>query len=322
MTISRKDVPRTAFIIIIAAVLCFTVLRLVKPMFLGSGMFPELENAISDVRTITISSGDGTLRRSTILSNQDGKIWVVASAANAPADADKIRALIIALTRLENADMKSANPKDWPPMGLGPAETTLTVTDSNKATVADLRLGNAVDNKAGAQYFRIGDKGSAFVGFGMPPLSASALNWTTAQMPKLSPDRIKRVLLIAPDLSRVDIERRSGNNFAVTNLVAGEASHQDIVNALVGLLSHFIANDLISTDAINWFNATTFLVDSEDGLGLSGQIKFQSGQYWVRMNGGGTSTDAKSINSQRNLAFAIPETQAKLLLSSRSILTR
>ncbi len=322
MNISRKDLPRTAMIIVVALALVFAATRLIKPMFLGSGMFPDLESSISDVRNITIKAPDRTIMRSTTLSNIDGKKWVLANAANAPVDTDKVRALIIALTRLENADTKSANPKDWPSMGLGAQETQLTVTDSNNKVLADLRVGNSVPKENGAHYFRLGEAGTAFIGFGLQPISASALSWTTAQLPKLSTERIMRIQLIGSDLSRTDIERRDGNHLTVSNLISGEVTDDEAVNALASAFKNMSAVDMNAADTINWFNATTFLVDSNDGLSLSGQVKAQAGQYWVRMNGNGSSADAKTINDQKNLAFSIADTKAKILMLPRSALIK
>ncbi len=309
-------------IVVAALALMFAVTRLVKPMFLGSGMFPDLESSINDVRSITISTSGKAFIRSTTLSHVDGKSWVLTSAANAPVDADKVRALIIGLTRLENADTKSANPKDWPAMGLGAQETRLTVTDSNNKFLVDLRVGNAVPKESGAQYLRLGEAGTAFVGFGLPQISASALVWTTAQLPKLSVERIKRIQLIGSDLSRSEIERRDENSLILSNLAPNETSNDDALNTLAAVFKNISATDLMAADAINWFNATTFLIDSSDGLNLSGQIKLQEGQYWVRMNGNGTSADAKTINAQKNLAFAISEGEAKVLLLPRSALLK
>lgn len=321
-TMTKKELPRTVLIIVAALALIFAATKLIKPLFLGSGMFPDLETAISDVRTIIIADSDHGEARSTRLSHADGKNWVVATAANAPADADKVRALIIGLTRLENAETKSSNPKEWPAMGLGARETRLTVTDSNNKIVADLRMGNAVPEKSGAQFLRLGEEGSAFIGFGLPHISASALTWTTVQLPKLTVDRIKRIQLIGTDLSRIDIERRDGSALAVANLAAGETTNEDSVNKLADVFKNLTATDMIAADAINWFNATTFLIDSNDGLNLSGQIKAQAGHYWVRINGSGTSPDAKTINSQKNLAFAVADSPGKILLFSRSSLVQ
>lgn len=312
--LTRRSWLKTMLIALGVLLLGWVALTLIRPIFGGGGLFPDLETHADDARRISIGSGG----RLTQLTSKDGKTWQLASVGNVTAKNEKVDALIRSLIQIDPQPVPTGDATLLGEYGLGNGEARVEVTDATGKILADLRLGKPLSAGSTSRFIRVGDEPKALVGQNLPELPASAMAWTSIGLPLIDPKRIKRVQIIGADLSRLAIERGSDGDFALINLNAGERAQPAAVERLLSVFGTAKAVDLVGADAINWFNATTFLVDTGDGLNLAGQVRLQSGQYWVRFNGSGTAPDAKDINAVRGAAFAVTPEQGKALLAARA----
>lgn len=310
----RRSWLKTALIAAAVLLLGWLALSLVQSFWGGSGVFPELESGAKAARFVTIRNGDRLLQ----LASKDGQSWQLASVSNVAVTNGKVDSLIRGLLHIDPKPVASGDATLLADYGLGSGEGRVLVADATGKALADLRLGKLVSPGSSSRFVRIGDEPKALIAQNLPDIPVSALAWTSISLPQIEAKRIKRVQIIGADLSRLAIERDSDGSFTLVNLNAGERSQPAAIEQLLAVFGSAKAIDLVGADAINWFNATTFLIDTGDGLNMAGQVRVQAGQYWVRFNGSGTAPDAKDINAIRGAAFAISSEQGKKLLAARA----
>jgi hypothetical protein len=132
---------------LLAAGVFLTVKRSNQQADLGGGVvFADLQSALGDVTEIRLSKGDGS--RTTLKKEATG--WTVVE-RQFPADAQRVRELALALARLRLVERKTADPANYPKLGVeDPSPTagsTLVEVVAPKQTWA-LIVGKSAENRA------------------------------------------------------------------------------------------------------------------------------------------------------------------------------
>ena len=155
-------------------------LRAPQSTFSRQALFPELAGRINDVAGITIKGN-----KDTIVWQQQGGRWVLASADNYPALFNKIKQNVVGMAELRIVDEKTDNPEFYDRLGVegpeveGTKSMLITLEDKSGHTIAALIVGNkrqSSSNKPGL-YVRNPDASRALLVEGDLDISDKSSHW-------------------------------------------------------------------------------------------------------------------------------------------------
>ena len=164
-------------------------------------LFPNLAGRINDIAGITIKGYRGT-----VVLQQQGENWVMASAGNYPALFNKIKKNVVGMADLRIVDEKTDNPEFYDRLGVeGPeAEGTksmlVTLKDRSGQTVCELIVGNkrlSSSNKPGL-YVRKPGAAKALLVEGALDISDQAPDWFESHLFDISSTRVQAVRISYP----------------------------------------------------------------------------------------------------------------------------
>lgn len=117
----------------------------------GDPALPALQDAVNDVQTVEVSAGGDVL---TFERSDDG--WTAVEKGGYPAQADKVRSLVLALRELEVVEAKTADAERFERLGLvdpaedGATSKRITLRGADGAAVASLWIGDRRASQGGA----------------------------------------------------------------------------------------------------------------------------------------------------------------------------
>jgi len=191
----------------------------------GEPLLPALAARVNEVAAVA-SVHAGTR---VAVERRDGR-WVVTTRDGYPADAARVRDLILGLARLERLEPKSAREARWPQMGLGdPAAadaraTEVTLRADDGAEIARVVIGDrrAAKGSAAEQelFVRRGDESRAWLAEGRLPVLRSVDAWLESEVLALDAARIRDVTVVHADGGRLRVERTGpgAQDFALSPL--------------------------------------------------------------------------------------------------------
>jgi hypothetical protein len=291
---------------------------LLPPGLMARGPGAELARAMDGIARVEVSRGDTRI----VAVTADRQAWTLASAADAPADAAKLRAFLLDLSRLGDGGARTADPTEHALIGLGAdRETRVVVRDAAGAVLTDIRFGDAVDGPASGRFARLGDAAQTFVATGAPELPRRQADWVVASLPSVGAREVVRMQITTPTLQRLVLARGPDQRFALEPLPAGAATNEDRAEAIASLFAGLSYTDVAAASTLAWNGASSFFITFGDGLDLSGLAMVRDGRAWLRVNASAPLTAppevrarADAINASKRLAFAIPEDRARLVM--------
>ena len=170
----------------------------------GERLFPELAAQLDGVREVSLEAAEGgtTLRL-------DGDTWRVAERDGYPADAGKIRQLLLELTVVSAADAKTRDPAKYHYLGVqAPTEPgsvgVLLSVRGEQGPLAELILGKDAGSQTGLFVRRPGDE-QAWLARGLTQPQPAPQDW------------LDRRLLSVPAeaVQRIDLELASGDAYSL-----------------------------------------------------------------------------------------------------------
>lgn len=206
---------------------------------------PDLAARADDLRSIEIRTADETLR----LVRADGG-WTARSETGYPADAARIRQVVLGLGNLQRLDKKTSDPERLHRLELtgvdqpGSKAVRVTLLAEGGDALADVLVGKTQDfqQDGRSRYFvrEAGDPQAWLVEGSLPPVLEETANWLQqALMPGVGEAGLRRVSVTHADGATVRIMRDApgDENFRLVGLSDGEKpGSQSSINALARTL--------------------------------------------------------------------------------------
>lgn len=241
---------------------------------------------------------------------------MVTTASGAPAREGAVEALLHQLGRMRVAGPASSN------LTTGAAPLVVRLSDRNDRLLGSISLGGVRNDGLTAAVLANG--APPVLVEGAPDLDLDVTRWTAVRVPPLDGGRVRKVTLIDAGGTMRRFSRRDGRGALVSAQPSLDSSAPDL-SAIVAAFDAVTKNGVSSARDVNWYGATTLLIETADGLQISVQVQRQAknpGQagLWLRLNGdplpGATlerQQEARAFKSLKAYAFGIPEDAAKPL---------
>jgi hypothetical protein len=174
----------------------------------GGALFPALAGELAGVSSLEIRKASPTPN---VTLHKKGEDWTVAQRADYPADVSKIRRLLLSLADAKIVETKTADPANFPLIGLeDPAPATATSTQiafTVKDGVHSLIVGKSVGE---GNFVRRGDENQSFTVTPGVFVETEPKAWIDAK------------LLDIPlaDIQRIEVKAAGGPNYSVHRLPA------------------------------------------------------------------------------------------------------
>lgn len=308
----------------------------------GDRVLPGLAEALNDLTEVRITKSGGpevTLRRTT------GE-WRVLE-RDYPADAGKLRKLLLDLSRLTIVEPKTDEPANYAQLGVdegtGPASRSTRVTLVTPERSRALIVG---EMSGGREVFvRIAEEARAWLATPQILAQADPRRWIDASLVDLAAERVRAVAVDPPSGPAYAAERAKPEEaLTLRDLPRGSAqSSADVVAPLAGLLANLNADDVrpagASADgaavdsgtkaaAKARSSAPTLRVTTFDGLtlALSGREDGDRRLVWIEAgsvnDSAGTVAEAARLNGRfEGRQFEIPRYQYESLFRPLSDFT-
>lgn len=253
---------------------------------------PDLSNQAGSVQTVVIRSADYELR---LVRVDDG--WVARNRDDYPADAARVRAMVLGLSRLERLEKKTDNPDRLVLLELtgvdepGSRAVEVTLLDDDDRTLAAVLVGKTEDFQSNgySRYF-VRDAGSPqawLVRGTLPPVLDDPGNWLEQElMPGVGGAGFRSITVTHPEGQSIGVRRESVNrqDFELVGLADGEiVDSQYAVNQIPDTLERLSLKDVevASVDdpeAVLTVNALTF-----NGVRITGRFQRLEPDYAVAL---------------------------------------
>ncbi|MDZ7840601.1 MAG: DUF4340 domain-containing protein [Gammaproteobacteria bacterium] len=214
---------------------------------------PDLAHRADAVHTVLIRTADAELR---LERTDEG--WVARSKTGYPADAERIRQLVLGVSQLERLERKTANPDRLGRLDLrdidvaGSRAVRVSLLTADGTTLADVLVGKTHDfqQEARSRYFvrDAGDSQSWLVEGWLPPVLEELSSWLERRlMPGIGESALASVTVTHTDGETVTIRREGGEvkDFRLSGLSGGETiDSQYKVNAIAETLRRLSLKDV------------------------------------------------------------------------------
>lgn len=316
---------RRALLTLAGATVAVLAIALVAPhlgglaSLIGQPYLDDLDNRLDDARVLELVQGGETLRiEQQPATGGAAPGWVIASAANAPANAGQVRGALLGLARLKVEETKTGDPARMAELGLDGTATRVRILDGAGAVLADARFGKAAPGGADWVFARKAGAGEAVTVRGWPGLDGSALRWTTLTLPSIAPDRIASIDMLEPDGQRLRFAPATpAGPMRLTGLKPGEVANEQAADDLARNFSRLAFRHLRTARAIDWTASRLLILHTGDGLEVTVQVTRSDGAVWIRLNAvarpqrqglppsPAVIKEARAINDLRRQAFGV-----------------
>lgn len=258
-------------------------------------LFPDLATRLGDVAELRIEDAGGSI---TIKRVGDG--WVVPSKFDYPADQGRVRAVILAATRIDLLEAKTADPALYDRLGVrspdqdGSRAVRLSLLDEAGGRLADVLIGDRPRGSGvygsggsggtGRAYVRQPEEAQSWLAAGVPDLTTDSADWLDDQLLSLVEERVKRVTVRHADGSLVRVYRESpdaGNeNFSVADLPKDRRIRAADGPASLAMGLAFLSfDDVKPADAVDWSDSSEVVFTAFDGLEITLRLKDAWAQF-------------------------------------------
>jgi len=216
-------------------------------------LFPELAEAINDVRQVEIADADGRFT----MERQESGEWGLVEKQGYPVDGGRVRSLLLALRGAVLVERKTSRPELYPELGVEPLEApeaesrVVRVEDREGRDLASLIVGQRREARGGglaAQYYvRKPEEASAWLVDAELDLPAEASDWLDKQILDLPPERVQAVRIEHADGETLYVLKRSENEgeFEIVDLPEDrEPRYAGAAGSLAGGLANLTMTDV------------------------------------------------------------------------------
>ncbi len=249
-------------------------------VFGGGTLLPDFESVANQVTNISISNSDAG---ENLEIRRDGSSWVVTERDNYPAQLSTIRQLIIALADARIVEEKTANPDNYPRLGVAEPGTDGSGTKvalSGDNFAYSVIIGDVAQRNF--RYARVADNPTSYLIDQNPDLPTDVGGWLADSLVDVPAGRIRRVSISHADGESITIEKseEAQTDFAVVGIPEGrELSYATVANGIGGALTGLTLEDVRAAGEVQ--PSTSVLFETWDGLTIEADVVEEDGDTWV-----------------------------------------
>jgi hypothetical protein len=291
----------------------------------GRPVLTDLASHLGEVEQVALVHGADK----TTLIRRD-KQWIVSERNDYPADAEKLRQLLLGLAGLTYVEPKTREAQNYPRLQVEDAgtpnsqSTLITVSGAQGEllgeVIAGKRLVDALGGGDDGVYVRKPGDAQSWLASGTLDLPG-APGWLDPDLADLPADGVKEVLLTAPDNSRLTIFRaQPGDKFTLAELAKNrQLRSDDSLDGVAGALGGLQLADVAPASGFVWPKTATSHARFTffNGLVVTVDLADQDKTSWARFTVAGTgdsAAQAQQLNSGfANWVYVLPAFKASLL---------
>ena len=292
---------------------------------IGKPVLSGLASRLAEVEQVALVQGDAK----TTLARRDGQ-WVVAERGDYPADAQKLRQLLLGLAELVYVEPKTAEAKNYPRLEVEDAgardskSTLITVSGPQGALLGEIIAGKPrVDELGGGDdgvYVRKPGDAQSWLARGTLDLSDTS-GWLDHALVDLPAAGVKEVLLTSPDGVKLTVTRdKPADKFRLVELPKDKKlKSDDALDAIAGALAGLSLSDVKPQADFAWpkTGASRARFTFFDGQVVTVELADQDKTSWARITAAGTgdaSAKAQDLNARTSSwVYALPAFKAAIL---------
>jgi len=297
----------------------------------------DLTKRLDQIARLTVIHGDA---KTTMVRNNGA--WLVEEKNDYPADAGKMRRILLALGALRYAEAKTANPTLYSRLDVedpgkkGEDSQLVTLSDAKGQLMGEMIFGKRRYDMFGGGndgiYVRKPGEAQSWLANGSLTLPNDTLDWVERPITTINADSIAAIRFIAPDHAVVAVARAKPG--APVTLVGGIPKGQklksaDALNDLARALDYFSLDDVAPAMSVPFPDKgiSQAIFTTNDGMTITvamverDEIAKDSGKdvakkkYWVKILASGTGAAAMKEATALNRrlvpwAFAVPDYKA------------
>jgi hypothetical protein len=298
--------------------------RAAAPIAQSQRALPDLATRLDQLAWMRLAQGTKKIDFAAI-----GGRWVLIEKGNYPANAGKVRRLLLGLADLTLVEAKTRRPEllsrldlDDPSNG---RSTLIRLQSRTGATVAQLIVGKTRRDRLGSGndgvYVRMPGDEQAWLARGSLDLPADLMGWVDRRIVDVPASRIATVTLTGSDNGELKLRRDApGGKFAVADPPDGAEIKADAPLAEPALLLAGLELDDVQSTAelpVPENGVSTALFTTFDGLAVTIWLFAHEGADWITVEAIGkdaAEADAKAIDARvANWTYKIPAERAKIL---------
>ena len=255
--------------------------------------FPTLRENPDAVAKVVLTGPDGTLT----LVRETGKRWSALERYGYPVDADKLRALIVALADMRLVETKTSMPERYARLEVEDPEQAdaksrlLRVESADGQVLAEVILGKRQHRLTGNQqagtYLRRPGEAQSWLASGGVDLDTAIIDWLDEEVVDLDPARIGRIE-IRPDAGPGYIARRDepGAPLQLADLAEGEQANDEAdLSRLAGALGKLSLEEVKPRAELAWPAIEhTAIATSFDGVELTVRLAKVDDEPWAMLD--------------------------------------
>jgi hypothetical protein len=272
-----------ALIVIAGALWLASQRHLPRDVDVGNKLFPELKTG--EIREINVTKAGA--KRVVTLENT-GTEWTVAERDRYPADAARVRGLVLGIAGLTIVEEKTSDPKNHAAIGVediaGPAAagTQIELKGANGST----RL--IVGRSSGAKASFVRRPGNAKSLLATPQVYADPdpKNWLRRSIVDIAADRVQEVRITLGKINHVLTRKdRAQSNFTLASVPTGKVLASETAGNVAGTaLAGLELDDVKKLDATEWQTPVDHAeIRTFDGWVISVDGRTDGDKHWIRL---------------------------------------
>ncbi len=285
---------------------------------------PALAAELGEVGTVGLKRQglDLTFRRK-------GDAWLVEQKGGYPADAGKVRQVVLALADMTLVEPKTREPKLYPRLEVedpGKGKSALvTLSDEHGKKIGALIVGKRSYDRLGAGndgvYVREPGKAQSWLARGGLDLSGDLVGWLDRRVVDIKENRIAKMTMIQPDGTSLTLSRKTADGkFAVEGAAADTKYKSDTATGEPAqALETLDLTDVVPAAKLPVPDkgVTTASYTTFDGLTIGLKLFEDNKKDWVAVSATGAgkeAAEAKKIEARVSpWRYQIPEFKAQML---------
>lgn len=293
----------------------------------GEKVFPDLLDHLDRLRAIRIRTADRTLT----IRYKDGG-WRLEEQGDYPVDADRVRAMVINLTRIEKLEPKTDRPDRYPAIRVedvdqaGAKSREVAILDAQDQPLARLITGTfALDvGEEGGQFVRVPGEAVSWLVQGQAEPGIEVRDWVERRVVDLPWTDIREVRIVHGNGEKIRAVRTEAgpSPLALQDVPKGKVPKRpDVANGFGGFFSSLQLEDVrpASEVVIPDADAMTVTVDLFSGLHLVVRAGKVGGDFWMMVteakavppDGPGAARAAEIVARTKGYAYKVQDWKAE-----------
>lgn len=269
----------------------------------GQRLLPDLSKRVNDVAEIQVRRGEHTVT----LLRRDNR-WLIAERGNFPADAGKIRALLLGVADLTIVESKTSNAELLSQLGLedpaasGAQSTLITLKDAQGNALAAVVIGKDRPGKGSLdrteRYARRAESNQAWLVEGRINVDKRPPDWVSKTLTNLDNQRVKQVKIEHADGKEVLLLAKQSADSADFQIIEPKTDKPlkapFEINALANTFAHLSFEDVKPVAEVDFTKEPLYVATLEtfDGLTLTLRTARVGEQTYGRLQAQGTAPAA------------------------------